>query len=156
MGSISVFGTGFAAPILALAISAPLSAANPDLAAKDAVEVQISGVRNTKGNVLICLTANPKAYPDCGKDPKSLKQSLPARATLEARFEGVAPGTYAIALIHDENGNNRMDVALFLPREGFGMSQNPPIGMGPPSFKSAQFTYSGGALRLPIKMRYLL
>ncbi len=155
MGFISAFGIGFAAPISALAIL-PLTAANAAPTALGPIDVSITGLRNAKGNVLVCLTANPKAYPDCGKDPKSLKQLLPARPTLEARFEGVAPGTYAIALIHDENSNNRMDVALFLPKEGFGMSQNPPIGMGPPSFKSAKFTYSGEALRLAIRTRYLL
>lgn len=103
----------------------------------------------------MCLTANPKAYPDCGKDPASRKLALPATASLVARFENMPSGVYAAALIHDENGNNRMDVALFLPREGFGMSRNPPIGMGPPSFKSAQFAVSGTPVRLPVKMRYL-
>ena len=104
----------------------------------------------------MCLTANAKAFPDCGKDPASRKLALPANASLVARFEGVPPGTYAVALIHDENGNNRMDLALFLPKEGFGMSQNPAIGIGPPSFKSAKFTFSGDTIRLPIRMRYML
>lgn len=132
----------------------PLQAA--ETGAPTSVELDISGVRNAKGRVLVCLTAKPKAFPDCGKDPASRKLALPAATTLVARFENIAPGVYAVALIHDENGNNRMDVALFLPREGFGMSRNPPIGMGPPSFKSAQFAVSGSPVRLPVKMRYLL
>ena len=127
-----------------------------ETATPTSVELDISGVRNAKGRVLVCLTAKPKAFPDCGKDPASRKLALPAAATLVARFDNIAPGVYAVALIHDENGNNRMDVALFLPREGFGMSRNPPIGMGPPSFKSAQFSVSGSPVRLPVKMRYLL
>lgn len=120
------------------------------------VEATISSVRSGKGNVLVCMTANPKAYPDCGKDPKSRKLSLPARATMTAKFEDVAPGTYAIALIHDENGNNKMDLAVFIPKEGFGMSRNPKIGMGPPSFKSAAFAVGGGDVKLPITMKYML
>ncbi|MFM7027942.1 MAG: DUF2141 domain-containing protein [Chakrabartia sp.] len=126
-----------------------------ETASASTVEFDISGVRNAKGRVLVCLTANPKAYPDCGKDPASRKLSLPAASTLVARFENVPAGTYAAALIHDENANNRMDLALFLPREGFGMSRNPKIGMGPPSFKSAQFAVSGSPVRLPITMRYM-
>lgn len=136
--------------------SLPISA----LAAADlpraTIEVDISKVRSAKGKVLVCLTANAKAYPDCGKDPASRKLALPASASMVARFEDVPPGTYAIALIHDENGNNRMDLALFLPKEGFGMSQNPKIGMGPPSFKSAKFSVNGGVVRLPVTMRYML
>jgi uncharacterized protein (DUF2141 family) len=120
------------------------------------VEATITGVRNAKGNVLVCMTANAKAYPDCGKDPKSRKLSLPARATMTAKFEDVGPGTYAIALIHDENGNNKMDTRLFLPKEGFGMSRNPAIRMGPPTFKSAAFAVGSEAVKLPITMRYML
>lgn len=154
MGSISASGIGCAALILALAaLHTPLRAV--DAVPPTSVELDVSGVRNAKGRVLVCLTANPKAYPDCGKDPASRKLALPAAASLVARFENIPPGLYAAALIHDENGNNRMDVALFLPREGFGMSRNPPIGMGPPSFKSAQFAVSGTPVRLPVKMRYL-
>ena len=119
------------------------------------VEATITGVRSAKGNVLVCMTANAKAYPDCGKDPKSRKLSLPARATMTATFEDVAPGTYAIALIHDENGNNKMDLAVFVPKEGFGMSRNPKVGMGPPSFKSAAFAVGGDGVKLPITMKYM-
>ena len=131
-------------------------AASPTVAHSGSVEVDISGVRNARGNVLVCLTTDPKAFPDCGRDPKSRKLSLPARATLTARFDQVPAGTYAIALIHDENANNRMDLALFLPKEGFGMSRNPKIGMGPPKFKNAQFTVAGETVKLPITMRYML
>ena len=119
------------------------------------VEATITGVRSAKGNVLVCMTANAKAYPDCGKDPKSRKLSLPARATMTAKFEDVTPGTYAIALIHDENGNNKMDLAVFVPKEGFGMSRNPKVGMGPPSFKSAAFAVGGDGVKLPITMKYM-
>lgn len=154
MGSIFVSGIGYAAPILVLAIL-PISAQAEAPASQTSVEVDISGVRNAKGKVLVCMTANPKAFPDCGKDPKSRKLALPAGPSLVARFDDVSPGTYAVALIHDENGNNRMDVALFLPREGFGMSRNPKIGIGPPSFKSAQFTVGADPVRQPVTMRYM-
>lgn len=119
------------------------------------VEATITGVRSTKGNVLVCMTTNAKAYPSCGKDPKSLKLALPAHATMTARFEDVPPGTYAIALIHDENGNKKLDLAMFIPKEGFGMSRNPKIGMGPPSFKSAAFAVGASDVKLPITMKYM-
>ena len=148
MGYISGFGTGFAALILALA-------ASPAAAAGAQIEVDISGVRNARGAILLCLTADPKAYPDFGRDPKSRKLSIPARPSVTARFDNVPPGTYAIALIHDENSNTKMDLAVFLPKEGFGMSRNPKIGFGPPKFKSAQFTVGAEVVRLPITMRYM-
>lgn len=48
-----------------------------------------------------------------------------------------------------------MDMRLFLPREGFGFSRNPAIGMGAPKFKSASFPVSGEGAQM-IKMKYML
>ena len=60
-----------------------------------------------------------------------------------------------IAVVHDENSNNKMDTAIFLPKEGFGFSRNPTITVGPPSFKSASFAVAGD-MRQSIKMKYML
>ncbi|MEQ1548455.1 MAG: DUF2141 domain-containing protein, partial [Chakrabartia sp.] len=62
------------------------------------LDVAVSGLRSTKGNVLICLTANPKTFPDCGKDPKAVKLMIAAGKAQAIRFSGIAPGTYALSL----------------------------------------------------------
>ena len=64
-------------------------------------------------------------------------------------------GRYAISLLHDENGNGKADMALMIPREGFGFSRNAPVRMGPPSFASAAFAVSGATVRETIRMRYM-
>lgn len=119
------------------------------------VDVSLTGLRSTKGQVLVCLTANPKGFPDCSKDKSAVH--LVVKASEASQFTVVAPGpgTYAIALIHDENSSNKMDMRLFLPREGFGFSRNPAIGIGPPKFKSASFAVSGDTAQA-IRMKYLL
>lgn len=119
------------------------------------VDVSITGLRNTKGQILVCLTTNPKAFPDCSKDKASVRMAV--KATDAADFAVHAPGvgTYAIAVVHDENNNNKMDLALFLPKEGFGFSRNPTITVGPPSFKSASFVVTGD-MHQTIKMKYML
>ena len=62
-----------------------------------------------------------------------------------------------MALLHDENGNGKADRALgMMPKEGFGFSRDAKVRMGPPSFDSAAFDYSGDARVLRIKMRYML
>lgn len=134
-----------ALPLLLGAASAP----GPE------IEVSLSGLRNTKGQVLVCLTANPKAFPDCTKDKGSVRMAV--KAAVAAKFTVTAPanGTYAISLVHDENSNNKMDMTLFLPKEGFGFSRNPAIGMGPPKFKSASFAVEGDTAQA-IKMKYML
>ena len=143
--------------ILALAIgAAALTSAAEATDSPAALEVSISGLRNMKGNVLVCVTANPRFFPDCSKDPKSFRATVPARDSAQVSFRGIAQGTYAIALVHDENGNSKMDMAIFLPREGFGFSRNPAIVTGPPKFKAAAFAIDAAEVTQQVKMKYML
>jgi uncharacterized protein (DUF2141 family) len=71
-------------------------------------------------------------------------------------FADVVPGRYAIAVLHDENGNGKVDRALgLMPKEGFGFSRDAPVRMGPPSFKQASFDVAGDASQT-LRMRYML
>ncbi|KQZ74311.1 hypothetical protein ASE06_14135 [Sphingopyxis sp. Root214] len=139
--------------MLALAISAALltgaSVPPPTL------EVNVTGLRSAKGQILVCLTTNPKAFPDCSKDKASVRMAVKAADAGDFLVHAPATGTYAIAVVHDENSNNKMDTAIFLPKEGFGFSRNPTITVGPPSFKSASFAVAGD-MRQSIKMKYML
>lgn len=105
---------------------------------------------------MVCLTKNPKAFPDCSKDSSAVKQMVPATQAANIRFSGIMPGKYAIAIVHDENRNNKMDLALFLPKEGFAFSRNPAIGMGPPKFASASFMVAVDDVAVPVKMKYII
>ena len=120
------------------------------------LEVNIYGLRSMKGNVLVCVTANPRFFPDCNKDPKSLRANVPADNSAQVSFSGVSPGMYAVALVHDENGNSKMDMAVFVPREGFGFSRNPVVMAGPPKFSSAAFAVDAADVSQRVKMKYML
>jgi uncharacterized protein (DUF2141 family) len=109
-----------------------------------------------KGNVLVCVTANPKFFPNCSKDPKGYRARVAARNAGSVKFGGMAEGTYAVALLHDENANDKMDMAVFLPKEGFGFSRNPAVVTGPPKFKSAAFAVESDNSRQMVKMKYML
>lgn len=120
------------------------------------IDISVSGLRSQKGDVLVCLSKNPKYFPDCRKDSQARKLKVAATDASSVLITDVAPGTYAVALVHDENANGKMDMRLFLPREGFGFSRNPKIGMGPPKFKSAQFTVGADDANYAVKMKYIL
>ena len=79
-----------------------------------------------------------------------------AASTHEFRFDALPVGSYAIAVIHDENDNARLDTVLGIPREGFGFSRNPAIGFGPPRFTAARFAIDDGHNEQDVRMRYLL
>ena len=105
---------------------------------------------------MVCMTANPKAFPDCRKDAGAHKQLVAAANAKNIRFAGVAPGTYAISLVHDENSNGKLDVSIMIPKEGFGFSRNPTVTFGPPKFQSASFTLGNVDASQSVKMKYML
>jgi uncharacterized protein (DUF2141 family) len=170
MAYIFAFGTRSAARISALpilaAVSVLLLGANASAseapvvlvapAISASIDLAITGLRSEKGNVLVCLSANPKYFPDCSKDKNARKLKVSAIQADAIQIANVKPGTYAVALIHDENANGKMDLRLFLPREGFGFSRNPKIGMGPPKFQSAQFTVGAQDAHYAVRMKYIL
>jgi uncharacterized protein (DUF2141 family) len=81
--------------------------------------------------------------------------TVPANASVQLDFGEVPSGRYAIALIHDENANGKLDKRLMIPREGFGFSRNAPVGLGPPSFADAAFAVETQSEHQAIRMRYL-
>ncbi|OYW00682.1 MAG: hypothetical protein B7X11_04385, partial [Acidobacteria bacterium 37-65-4] len=70
-------------------------------------------------------------------------------------FPRVPSGTYAIAVLHDENRNGRMDKGLFsLPKEGYGFSNDAMGLMGPPGFDNAGFRCGSDTVSVTIRIRY--
>lgn len=119
------------------------------------VSATITGLRSEKGQVLACLTSDRHAFPDCDKDPNAFAVKAPAHEGMEISFGPVPRGDYAIALVHDENANGRLDKRLLVPREGFGFSRDAPVRMGPPAFSSAAFEATGRETHQAIRMRYM-
>ena len=121
------------------------------------VSVTVTGLRSTKGMIRACLTPDPQRFPDCRGAADALSLSVPAATHVELTFRGVPAGSYAIALLHDENANGRADKALgLIPTEGFGFSRDAPVRMGPPRFGQAEFPVDGRDVSQTIRMRYLM
>lgn len=120
------------------------------------VSVTVTGLRSSKGLVRACLTAQADAFPNCDKDPHARKLNVAAAPEVRLDFGPVPEGRYAIAVIHDENGNGKLDTTLMIPREGFGFSRDAPVHMSAPHFDKAAFDVPGQATHLTLKMRYLL
>ena len=133
-----------------------LLAATASAQPSSTLEIQVANLRSTKGFVRVCVTALPAHFPDCRGDPNAHTASVPASDAKTIRIAGIAQGDYAIALLHDENGNARMDTFMAMPREGYGFSRDAAVSFGPPSFKAAQFAVGSGVNHESIRMRYVL
>lgn len=119
------------------------------------LQVDIDGVRNAKGVFHICLTAQPKSFPDCSKDPSATKMTVPAHSR-SVQLKAPSAGRYALTLFHDENGNQRLDTMLGIPREGFGFSRNPVVRFGAPKFRQVEFQLAAGNNRQWVRLQYML
>ena len=104
---------------------------------------------------MACLTTRPQNFPNCQDDPEARRLTVATADAAMLQFGNLPSGTYALALVHDENGNGKLDTMMGIPKEGFGFSKNPPIRFGPPSFKSAGVTIVGGRNDESVKMKYL-
>jgi len=70
-------------------------------------------------------------------------------------FSGLSPGLYAMAVLHDENSNGKMDFNfLGIPLEGYGFSNDAAATFGPPSFEAAAFRLVAERSRSSIRLRY--
>ena len=141
------------AACVAIALPAPALPADNGVT----VNVTVTDLRNTKGRIIACMTSDDDHFPRCRDVAGSYKANAAAADNVVLHFAGVRPGTYAIALLHDENENGRADRALsMIPREGFGFSRDAPVRMGPPNFSDAAFTVGTATVSQTIRMRYML
>lgn len=138
--------------VFALIAGLALSGAAP----ATTVSLKVTNLRSAQGQVLACLTTRADTFPDCDKDPNSRKLIVPAATEVHLDFGAVPAGRYAASVIHDENGNGKLDKRLIVPREGYGFSRDAPVRMGPPKFDSAAFAVEGPSVQMVLRMRYLL
>ena len=121
------------------------------------VSITVSGLRSSEGVVRACMTTDADRFPKCRGDADAYSLVVPAHEGVVLDFGPVRPGRYAIALLHDENGNGKADRALsMIPREGFGFSRDAKVRFGPPSFDDAAITVGAEPVRAQIRMRYML
>ncbi len=138
--------------MLFLGISTFVKAQNPNVSI---VRVEIIGLKNNNGKVLITLFDKEKGFPENHKN--ALKSSVMEIKNKQAFIEfSCKPQTeYAIALLHDENNNGDMDKNFFgIPKEGYAFSNNYRPTIKSPSFKQASFKASGEKMTLKLDMIY--
>ncbi len=132
-----------------------LGIATASHAASNSLSVPIGGLRSDKGQVGCLLFASADGFP--GNPDKAVgRQFVPIGSkAATCVFDNVAPGSYAIAAIHDENGNGKLDKNfLGIPTEGYGASRDARGTLGPPKWEDAVFPYSGGAMQVPVVIHY--
>ncbi len=120
------------------------------------IHINILNIRNSTGTIACALFDSPAGFPIEYLRYATSMMAIKIRDT-QARcdFVGIPPGTYALAVIHDENRNGKLDTNwLGLPTEGYGFSSDPKVTLSTPPFSAAKFEYNGGTLDISINLHY--
>ncbi|HEU5057055.1 MAG TPA: DUF2141 domain-containing protein [Kofleriaceae bacterium] len=128
-----------------LALALLLVAAAAGTSRAETLVVEMKGFRSDKGKALVALFASKDGFPDKPKKAvRRVEVEIKQRAAV-AVIDRVPPGTYAVAVLHDEDNNKAMKTGLFgIPKEGYGASQDARGNFGPPSFSDARFQIRPG------------
>jgi uncharacterized protein (DUF2141 family) len=118
--------------------------------------VNVLNIRNSTGTVACALFESPDGFPtDYLRVATNIMMIRVRKAQARCDFEAIPPGTYAIAVIHDENMNGKLDTNwLGFPVEGYGFSRGAQRFIGVPSFPAASFPYDGRNLDLTVTLHY--
>ena len=121
--------------ILSLVLTTTLSHSQDNIETYS-ITVKVDNALSDNGSMLIGLH-NEDTFMK-GKGLQNSKSEI-VDGIVTVTFENVAPGNYAIMVLHDENDNSKMDFdATGRPSESYGMSNNPML-FGPPTFTDAKF-----------------
>lgn len=119
------------------------------------VTVRVDGFRNEKGELGVNVFRSTNGWPE-----ESAKAVFHANFPISgdhatAQFN-LPPGRYAIAVLHDENSNHKLDRNfLGIPTKGFGFSNNPKVLFSAPSFDTAALQVSSPATEMSIHLIYM-
>ena len=122
---------------------------------KTRIHVVVHGLHSERGRLRTALFVTAEGFPEQAE--KSLQWGYATMHGDEASmdFEPVAPGLYAVAVFHDENGDGKMEKDwLGRPQEGWGASRDAKGTFGPPSFADAAFETAGDTMTVHVNMRY--
>jgi uncharacterized protein (DUF2141 family) len=99
--------------------------------------ITIPNVRNDQGLIQIGVFDKKEDFPEEGKEFMLIIQPADAPVFVHT-IENLAPGDYAIALMHDENADGVCNLNfLGIPKEGYGFSNNVKPVISAPSFDAA-------------------
>jgi uncharacterized protein (DUF2141 family) len=109
------------------------------------ISVRVLNIKNNTGTVDCALFESPNGFPIEFLHSATNVMVIRVRDTqARCNFEDIPPGTYAIAVIHDENMDGKLNSNwLGIPTEGYGFSNDARGVLSAPSFSAASFPYNG-------------
>lgn len=115
--------------------------------------IEITEISEPKGKMMVKLVASGAAYAGEQKPTAVQAVDVTSKAPISLKFADLAPGTYAVMVMQDENGNGQLDSNMVgIPKEGYGFSNNPRV-MRKPTFDESKFVVTEADQQIKIEIR---
>jgi len=121
------------------------------------VSVTVTGIRAAQGGTLVIALYDRESAWLVLDSARAVVRLPVASDSATTSFDSLPPDSgYAIAVVHDRNGNDKMDMRWFpfpKPKEGAGVSGNH-TRIGKPRYREARFGVEGADVSQRIELRY--
>jgi uncharacterized protein (DUF2141 family) len=120
------------------------------------IHVKILDIRNNTGAVVCALFKTSEGFPsEFMHSATNIIMTKIQDTQARCDFVDIPTGTYALAVIHDENMDGKLGTNLLgVPTEGYGFSSEAQASLSAPSFEAARISHDGRNLDLTISLNY--
>lgn len=118
------------------------------------IKIMVSNIKEKIGTIHFGVYDNPENFLE--EDSRILGGYETVEKVLSEGLiiKGLDEATYALAIYHDKNSNNKFDSFLSIPQEMYGFSKNAKVFFGPPKFEDASvFVGSDDIVELNIRLQ---
>ena len=141
--------------------SRPLGSEDAACAADEpgpALRVDVEGLKDRKGVVRVELypdndtdfLADDTALIAQGKAFRRIDEPVPADGKVELCIRAPAVGSYAVAVLHDRNGDLKFNAFV----DGAGFPNNPKLGLAKPKARQTSLVIGPGVTAITVIMNY--
>ena len=121
------------------------------------IVLEVSTFRNMNGFLGCQLYSKEEGFPDNWQSQAHLRKRVAVTGkTTSCTYPNMPPGTYAAAVIHDENSNGKLDKNfLGVPTEAYGISNNHTHALSRPTWNESKFVVNADTtVTAHISLRY--
>ncbi len=139
--------------IVAIFVILSGATAAPSDQSKALLTITVQDLRNHKGQLIFGVFKSAEGFPTDSK--KSVNWQIKKIDADSVTFTcELSPGRYGASVLHDENSNGKMDKSFGVPREGYGVTNNPKPALRAATFQESVFELPAEGKTMTISVQY--